>query len=94
MLPDNLAEIPITCTMAAALKSRFLVDDLAKVSTRLKAFSALKSFWKGQVAIYGLRLRDNSKHGRTQHMKQIIRQYVNDGTTKVILEASQGPTEL
>ena len=79
MLPDNLAEIPIrmasnSLQMAirpfAGTHTNFLAKSLAEVSSRLKALAALKSLWKGNVGIYG----------RTEYMKQTIRQYVNDGT--------------
>ena len=73
MLPDNLSEISIRMVLNGTSqfeRNNFLVEDLAKVSSRFKALAALKSLWKGNVGIYG----------RTEYMKQTIRQYVNDGT--------------
>ena len=84
-LPDNLAEIPIRMAMSGIhpfKKTDLLLDDLAKVSTRFKALAGLKSLWKGHVAICG-----------PQHMKQVIHQYVNDGTTNAtIVTARRAPT--
>ena len=87
MLPDNLSEISIRMVLNGTSqfeRNNFLVEDLAKVSSRFKALAALKSLWKGHVAIFG----------RTEHRNWVIRQYVNDGTTSVSITAYIGQQSL
>ena len=83
MLPDNLAEIPIKMAvngMHPSERTSFLVNDLAKASTRFQALSALKSLWKNYIGITG----------RTQYVRHVIQHYVNDDTTEIIITPAPG----
>ena len=86
MLPNNLAEIPIQMVLSGIKHERdvFLIEDLAKISSRFKVLVALKSLWKGNVVI----------NGRTEHKKQVIRQYVNDNTTNICIACLFEPDTL
>ena len=78
LLPPEVAEITIRMAMRNLDYSErhlFLVDVLAKVSTRFKALAALKSLWKGMVWING----DEST------IKKVIGEFLSDGTTALNL---------
>ena len=86
-LPDTLAEIPLRMVLTSVhlhSRSRYLVGDLAKVSSRFKALASLKSLWTGHIVIMGV----------PDHKKKVIRHYVNDGTTNITLSAIGHPDKL
>ena len=83
-LPDSLAEIPLRMVLTSVhlhRRSQYLVEELAKVSSRFKALASLKSLWTGHVVIMG----------DPDHKKKVIRHYVNNGTTNITLSAIGRP---
>ena len=77
-LPDEVAAIPIKMavdSMGTTDREDFLLDVIAKVSTRFKTLASHKSLWKGFVSVYG----DEKK------MRQVICELLNDGITGLSL---------
>ena len=74
MLPDELAEIPIRMAMKHKRNTEYnyLVDTIAKVSSRFKNFATCKSLWKEPVFI--------STTGETgdKNIKELTQEFFHD----------------
>ena len=58
-------------------KYDFLVDSIAKVSSRFKRLASLKTLWKGQVNLLGIEGREK--------VKQVLAEFLNDGVKDLTL---------
>ena len=87
MLPNDVAETIIKMAisdMGFLASHNFLIDVIAKVSSRFQALATLKSLWKGQIAIRG----DERK------VEIAIEEFLNHGTTSLVILSQQGTTLL
>ena len=78
MLPNEVAEIPIKMllnNLKVYRRHDYLVDVIAKVSTRLKNLATSKSLWKGTVYVKGNR----------EKMKQVINEFLNEDVTNLVI---------
>ena len=91
-LPNDVAEIIIKMVMKNMpdwKKHNFLVDVVAKISTRFKAFAALKSLWKGHVEIWrldGVQVIQELLCGDTTSLNLISSQHISAYDIKTMAE--------
>ena len=77
MLPNDVAEVIIKMAMKNQIRINpfthsFLIDVISKVSSRFKAWAALKPLWKGAVYM----------EGNDREIEQAL-EYLNDDTTSL-----------
>ena len=79
-LPPEVAEIIFKMAMSNEVPWRhnFLVDVIAKVSTRFKYLAALKSLWQGEVDI----------RGDSEYVKQVTQKFLNKGISHLTFEGT------
>ena len=86
LLPPEMAEIVIKTAMAdmdTNGRHDYLVDVIAKVSTRMKALAMMKSLWRGQVII----------RGNEEKLRRVIHGgFLSEGITHLKLVGQEGAT--